>query len=598
MNPLRVALAAMWHRPRPLAWLAVWSLPEALPAVLSGYLIARAVDRGFLAGRPATGLLWLGVLVTAVLVGGYGTRRTYRYLAGIVEPFRDDLVRHVVTGTVRRCARTGTAADTGAVARLTGQVEIVRDTLAGLVMTVRGFVFSAVAATVGLLSLSPVLAVIVLPPVVVGLAVFAAALPSMARRQRAYVLATERLAETAGTAARGLRDIAACGAQDSVAATVGVPVDAQARAERALARMAAVRSLSLAAGGWLPLVLVLVGAPWLVRHGLTTGTILGALAYVLHGLQPALHTLVRGLGGGGLRLVVTLDRILRAAGEDDPPAPRGPVRPPAGPDLVLHGVTFRYGRHAEPVVDAFDLAIAPGDHLAVVGPSGIGKSTLAALIAGTLRPQAGEVRLGGVPLDRLDPATLARYRVVIPQEAYVFSGTLRDNLTYLRPGAGTAALDGAVEVVGLEPLVRRLGGYGATVDPQRLSAGERQLVALTRAYLSPAPLVVLDEATCHLDPDAEARAERAFAARPGALVVIAHRVSSALRAQRILVLDGRVPRLGRHEDLLATSALYRDLVGHWQPDGAAPNHSQPASWAIRTASSLLRAPVFRMIADT
>ena len=123
-------------------------------------------------------------------------------------------------------------------------------------------------------------------------------------------------------------------------------------------------------------------------------------------------------------------------------------------------------------------------------------------------------------------------------------------------------------------------------------------MALTRAYLSSAPLVVLDEATCHLDPDAEARAERAFAARPGALVVIAHRVSSALRAQRILVLDGRVPRLGTHEDLLATSALYRDLVGHWQPDSTARGYSQPESWAIRTASNLLRAPVFRMIADT
>jgi len=96
-----------------------------------------------------------------------------------------------------------------------------------------------------------------------------------------------------------------------------------------------------------------------------------------------------------------------------------------------------------------------------------------------------------------------------------------------------------------------------------LSAGERQLIALTRAYLSPAPIAVLDEATCHLDPVAESRAELAFARLPGTVVVIAHRVSSALRARRILVLDGTEALTGTHETLLAASPLYRDLVGHW-----------------------------------
>ncbi|HET9141099.1 MAG TPA: ABC transporter ATP-binding protein, partial [Actinophytocola sp.] len=97
-----------------------------------------------------------------------------------------------------------------------------------------------------------------------------------------------------------------------------------------------------------------------------------------------------------------------------------------------------------------------------------------------------------------------------------------------------------------------------------LSAGERQLVALVRAYLSPASLVVLDEATCHLDPVAERRAEEAFADRPGTLIVIAHRISSALRAKRVLVLDGTTAALGDHETLRAVSPLYRDLLGHWQ----------------------------------
>ncbi len=158
--------------------------------------------------------------------------------------------------------------------------------------------------------------------------------------------------------------------------------------------------------------------------------------------------------------------------------------------------------------------------------------------------------------------------MLIPQEAYVFAGTLAENLAYLAPGAPAAQLDGAARAVGLTPLVDRLGGYHTELSPARLSAGERQLIALGRAYLSPARLAILDEATSNLDPDAAARAEGAFAARPGALIVIAHRMSSALRADRVLVLDGGRPQIGDHAALLASSPLYRDLVGHWQPESA------------------------------
>ena len=112
----------------------------------------------------------------------------------------------------------------------------------------------------------------------------------------------------------------------------------------------------------------------------------------------------------------------------------------------------------------------------------------------------------------------------------------------------------------------RLGGYRAHLVPAALSAGERQLIALARAHLSPARLAILDEATSHLDPAAAARAESALAARPGTLIVIAHRMSSALRAQQVLVLDGSCARIGDHATLLTTSPLYRDLVGHWQAD--------------------------------
>jgi ATP-binding cassette subfamily C protein len=217
------------------------------------------------------------------------------------------------------------------------------------------------------------------------------------------------------------------------------------------------------------------------------------------------------------------------------------------------------------VLSGLDLVVPDGDHLVVVGPSGVGKSTLGAVAAGLLEPQAGVVRLGGVPLHAWTDADLVRSRVLIPQEAYVFTGTVAENLTYLNPDATPHQIAVAVDAVGAGPLVVRLGGYRATVAPAMLSAGERQLLTLARAYLSPAELVMLDEATCHLDPAADRRVERAFAARPGALVVMAHRISSALRARRVLVLDGNRPRLGTHDELLRTSAQYRDLVGHWNP---------------------------------
>jgi ATP-binding cassette subfamily C protein len=575
---MRYLLRFARRHPRVLARLAGWSLVEAVPAVLSGQLIARAVDRGFLAGHPATGLAWLGVLAVALATGAIGTRHTYRCLAGLAEPLRDDLVRRVVGDAL---AGLGDGGDRTAVARLTHQVEIVRDTFAGLVMTVRGFLFAMTGALLGLATLAPPVALAVVLPIVLGLALFTVTLPTAAARQRAYVASDERLAARTDLTFAGLRDITACGAGERAATALAGPIEEQAAAQRAVTRMTAARGISFAVAGWLPVIIVLLTAPSLVRGGMTAGAVLGALTYLLHGVQPALNTLIGGLGGGGIRLTVTIERILRTAVE--PPAPTPAVHP-RGSRVQLRQTCFSYGRHAEPLIDHLDLEVADGDHLAIVGPSGIGKSTLVALLAGLLQPTSGEACLGGVPTRSLDAVTLARHRVLIPQEAYLFTGTLLDNLRYLRPDASESDIDRAVRTVGLDDLVRRHGGYRAQVTPDALSAGERQLVALARAYLAAAPLVLLDEATCHLDPAAEARAERAFAARPGALVVVAHRLSSAARARRVLLMDGATATLGTDRSLRLTSPLYRDLAGHWtsaQPAGVLgePDGLQPVAGA-------------------
>ncbi|MFI7576833.1 ATP-binding cassette domain-containing protein [Micromonospora sp. NPDC049497] len=572
----RTTWDALRARRRQLGRLAAWSGVESLPALLGGVLVARAVDQGFLAGRFGTGLAWLGVLAAAVLVGAVGTGHVYRSLGAVVEPFRDELTTRVVHTALHEVTRAGGRADSAAVTRLTHQVEVVRDTFGGLLMVVRGFLFTAGSALLGLLSLAPLLAGAVAAPLVVGLVVFAAGLPAMVAHQRAQVRAGEELGRSAATALGGHRDVVACGAQDRVVEEIGRRVTAQAHAERTLARMAALRSLSLGLGGWLPVVVLLLAAPWLVRNGLSTGTVLGALVYVTTGLQPALHAVVQGVGGGGLRYAVTLDRILRACPprEDDagPPVDARSVPRPgaraarggAAPAVRLSGVTFRYGPHARPVLADLTLALAAGEHLAVVGPSGVGKSTLAALIAGLAQPERGTVHLAGAPVAVLAPAALARLRVLVPQEAYVRTGSLADNLRYLRPDADEAALESAVDALGARPLVARLGGLAAEIDPAALSAGERQLVAAVRAYLAPAPLVILDEATCHLDPVLEATVEDAFARRPGTLVVVAHRISSATRADRVLVFEGDRQVLGTHQELPARSPTYRELVGLWE----------------------------------
>jgi ATP-binding cassette, subfamily C, bacterial len=561
----RLLVASLRRHPRALLRLAAWSLLEVTPLLLSGYAIAQALDAGFGAGRPETGLAWLSVLGAAVLVGALATGQVYRILAEIVEPFRDDLVDGVVGGALQRSTVLGGRPDSGAVARLTHQVEVVRDNFAGLLLLTRSFIVSAISAIVGIAALTGVVALLVLPPLLAGLTFFLASLRSMMARQRDYVLTDEAVAESASTIAHSLRDIVACGGEGGACARVQRDVEAHAAAERIVARMSAIRTLTVAVGGWLPAVGLLVGARWLLTTGLTLGAITGGLIYLTQGLLPALRALVDGLGAGGLRLVVTLDRLVEA-GKQVAPSRATRQQIPAGHDLVVNGVTFCYGRHAEPVVKALDMVIPEGQHLAMVGPSGAGKSTLAGLLAATHVPDQGEVRLGGVPVADLDPQSLARHRVLIPQEAYVFAGTLGENLRYLHPSATRAELDAVVADLGLRALVNRLGGYDAVLDPGTLSAGERQLIAVARAHLTPVPVLILDEATCHLDPAAEERVERVLAGRKGGtLIVVAHRINSALRAQRIVLMDGAGLVMGTHRELLATAPLYRELVmGHGQ----------------------------------
>ncbi|WKK26619.1 ABC transporter ATP-binding protein [Streptomyces olivoreticuli] len=556
---------------RVLAWTAV----ESLPALLAGRLVAAAVDSGFLNDAPLVGMMWLGALAAASAIGAYGAKSALSQSAALVEPLRDALVSHTVELSLRQATTGGRwRQDLSGVARLTRQVEVVREAAGSLLLVVCRFSFAFIGVCIGTLTLDPVAAVLIFSPVILTIGCYALSLRTVARTQLRSIVATETLAQEAWELSAGLRDIAACGAEDLAFRQLETAALENARAEELLARLNALRTIALGLGGWLPLVLILLWARW-GTVGTSAGTVLGVLTYVVQNLRPAVQALVQALGTTGIRLFVTLGRLLEEPGSDDrvipPPSPTRrrteAGEPPAHElDISLRKVSFSYSVGGNNVLEDVDIHVSAGEHLTVVGPSGIGKSTLASLIAGTLGPTRGSVVLDGTDLRDIPPERQAVLRTYLPQEAYVFTGTLRENLIYLCDGeVSDDQLDRAVRDIGLDNLLDRAGGYKGLLRPEDLSAGERQLIALARAHLSPARLIILDEATCHLDPAAEARAERALQQRPGTLVVVAHRISSALTADRVIVMDGTCVRLGSHEEMLSESMLYRDLVGLWGP---------------------------------
>ncbi|MFI1369195.1 ATP-binding cassette domain-containing protein [Streptomyces griseochromogenes] len=577
-----------WHvlghelrrRRRPLLKVAAWSLAEALPSIASGALIARALDQGFLAHRPLTGCGYLAAFAVAMLIGALGTRQMFPHLAATVEPLRDQLVHRLVHATlVRSVAGLDGGADTS-VSRLTGLAEHTRQLATTLLRTVRPAVFKIIAALAGVATLAPAIALIAMPPLLLALGASVLIMRAIARHQRTLLLTQETIAEEATTVVGALRDVIACAAEPRARARIDQAIDTQVRHTRRMARLTALRTVTMSLGFQLPLLALLAATGWLTRHhALTPGQIMGGLTYISAALVPAVSSLVSTVGSTGLELNVVLKRLSEAttlpdradlpemSPQDTSPgsAPAAAPRVLPSPNLKLHALTFAYGPHAKPVVNNLHLHVPHGDHLAIVGPSGIGKSTLAQLLTGTVTADSGEILLAGRSLADIPPCLARSTIALIPQEAYVFAGTLRENLTYLAPDATDADLDASADAVGLRTLAERLGGYDTLLGPEgpQLSSGERQLIALTRVHLSPAPVVILDEATCYLDPAAEARAEQAFATRQGTLIVIAHRITSAQRARRILLFSENGTTLGTHTQLLATSPLYTDLVGHW-----------------------------------
>jgi ATP-binding cassette subfamily B protein len=307
--------------------------------------------------------------------------------------------------------------------------------------------------------------------------------------------------------------------------------------------------------------------------GLTSGAMVGFIFLTYRFLEPIAEftevldqtqTAVAGLR----RVLGVLENPI------GPPEPAHPVTLPEGVlSISLENVTFGYRNRGDddeaPALVEVSALIPAGQHVAVVGETGSGKTTLGRLIARFADPTAGTVRLGGVPLTAVANDELRHRLVVVPQEPFLFDGTIAANLGFARPMLSLADLEQAIVELDLTDWLETLPDELATEVGQRgaqLSAGERQLVALVRASLVAPDVLVLDEATSSVDALTEVRIGRALdkLSAGRTTVAIAHRLSTAARADRVLVLErGRLVEDGAHEDLLAANGVYARMYAAW-----------------------------------
>jgi sulfate-transporting ATPase/ATP-binding cassette subfamily B protein len=249
-------------------------------------------------------------------------------------------------------------------------------------------------------------------------------------------------------------------------------------------------------------------------------------------------------------------------------------------EVMFEGVSFCYDR--QPVLQHIDLHLPGGQMTALVGPSGSGKSTLAWLLGGLLDAESGQVRVNGEPLSALSEAARAATVGVVSQDAFIFQGTLLDNLRIGRPDATLEQIDSALRVAQAEDFVRTLPmGLNTPMDERgvRLSGGERQRIGLARALLAQTPILVLDEATAFADSRTERRFYQALRATwpDKTLLVIAHRLTSICDAEQIVLLErGVIQASGTHAQLLARSGTY---ATQWQ------HQFDSEDWTIRDGST-------------
>ena len=306
---------------------------------------------------------------------------------------------------------------------------------------------------------------------------------------------------------------------------------------------------------------------------LTLGTLFAFMLYVQNFFDPVQQ--LSQLYNTFLSATAALDKIIGVLDE----APEVVDRPAAGElaqiggHVAFDGVRFTYGRGDE-VLHGIDLDVPAGTTVALVGHTGAGKSTIAKLLARFYEPTHGRITIDGVDLNDVTQASLRRQLGVVPQEGFLFAGTVAENIAFGKPDATADEIVRAAQTVGAHEFILRLeDGYETQLGERgsRLSLGQRQLVAFARALLADPRILILDEATSSVDIGTERRIEQALRVllADRTAFIIAHRLSTIRDADLIVVLEhGRVIEQGSHDELLAQRGLYTSLYGDWAADVA------------------------------
>jgi ATP-binding cassette, subfamily B, bacterial len=538
--------------------------------VLAGpYLVKFGIDKGITAKDPGKLNVAVGLYVVVAILAYVSYRQQIRLISLVGEGFLRRLRVRVFDHLQRLSMPFYDRSKAGVlVSRMTSDV----DSLSELVqMGLTMFVSNALLLAVSLVVLSLVswqlmlVCSLALPPVILASVKF------QRDSNVAYLDVRDRIGNTLSHLQEGIAGVRVVQAF----AREEVEVDRFQRGNRELydSHMRSVRISAwylpvIELAGWGTTALALGFGGWLVHRGtLSVGTVAFFVLALSNLFEPVqqlsqLFNMVQSAGAGLHKLYELLDTPV------DVPERQGSVDLPVGGDVEVDAVSFAYGDGPEVLHDV-SLQIPAGSRLALVGPTGAGKSTLAKLVARLYDPTGGAVRFGGTDLRDATLDSLRGRIVVIPQEGFLFNASIRENVRLARAGATDAEVDDALRAVdaydrfaglpeGLDTEVRERGS--------RLSAGEKQLVSLARAALADPALLVLDEATSSLDPGTEALVEGAVdrLLEGRTVVVIAHRLSTSERADMVGVVDaGGLVELGTHADLVAAGGAYSRLYATW-----------------------------------